>query len=151
MQTPKIALASDHGGQELKSHILAYLQQKSYNCQDFGSHTAARTDYAPYAALACKAVQSGNCQLALLFCGTGVGMGIAANKHRGIRACCCTDAFSAEMTRRHNNANVLCLGGRVLGLGLAEKLVDIFLSTPFEGGIHQHRIGLIEQIEEEQA
>ena len=96
---------------------------------------------------ACEAVVKGECRCALLFCGTGVGISIAANKIKGIRACCCSDAFSAEYTRRHNDANALCMGGRVVGPGLAAELVDIFLNTPFEGGRHQRRIDKLAELE----
>ncbi|MDL2294941.1 ribose 5-phosphate isomerase B [Ruminococcaceae bacterium OttesenSCG-928-D13] len=146
-----IAFASDHGGFELKNHIMAYLKEQGYNCVDFGSHSEESCDYPDYAVPACNAVLGGECECALLFCGTGVGISIAANKLRGIRACCCSDTFSAEMTRAHNDANALCLGGRVVGFGLAEKLVDAFLSTSFmEGGNHRRRIDKIAAIEAEQ-
>lgn len=147
----KIALAADHGGFELKNHILAYLKEKGYNCEDFGTYTADSCDYPDIVKPACQAVLNGERECALLFCGTGVGISIAANKMRGMRACCCSDAFSAEMTRAHNDANALCLGGRVVGFGLAEKLVDAFLSTGFmEGGNHRRRVDKISAIETEQ-
>ena len=104
-------------------------------------------DYPDYALPACQAVVRGECSAAILCCGTGVGMSMCANKVKGIRACCCSDAFSAEFTRRHNNANALCLGGRVVGVGLAETLVDLFVDTPFEGGRHQNRIDKMMAIE----
>ena len=104
-------------------------------------------DYPDHALPACQAVVRGECSAAILCCGTGVGMSMCANKVKGIRACCCSDAFSAEFTRRHNNANALCLGGRVVGAVLAETLVDLFVDTPFEGGRHQNRIDKMMAIE----
>ncbi len=141
MDTPlPIALAADHGGFVLKETIRAHLDGRGILYRDFGSLDGGSCDYPDMALPACRAVVAGECRCALLFCGTGVGISIAANKIPGIRACCCSDAFSAEYTRRHNNANALCLGGRVVGPGLAEMLVDLFLSTPFEGGRHQRRV-----------
>lgn len=142
-----IALGADHGGFELKNHIKAYLQAKGLQVVDFGSHTGERCDYSDYAVLACGAVTRGECGAALLFCGTGVGISMAANKIRGIRACCCSDSFSAEYTRRHNDANALCLGGRVVGFGLAQQLVDLFLEASFEGGHHQERVNKVMELE----
>ena len=135
-----IALAADHGGYELKESIKAHLTEQGIAFVDFGTDSAASVDYPDYAAKGCKAVLDGSCALVILCCGTGVGMSMCANKIKGIRACCCSDTFSAEFTRRHNNANALCLGGRVVGAGLAETLVDLFVDTPFEGGRHQNRI-----------
>lgn len=142
-----VAIASDHGGLSLKNSIAAYLQQNGIEYIDFGTNTEESTDYPQYAKLACDAVMDGRCRTALLFCGTGVGISIAANKIKGIRACCCSDSFSAEMSRKHNNANALCLGGRVIGAGLAEQMVELFLHTDFEGGRHQNRVDLIAQLE----
>lgn len=142
-----VALACDAAGFELKNVIMRHLDDIGVAYKDFGSFSAESNDYPDYAKPACEAVIAEDCRAALLFCGTGVGMSIAANKIHGIRACCCSDAFSAEQTRLHNNANVLCLGGRVVGTGLATKLVDIFLSTGFEGGRHQRRVDKITQLE----
>lgn len=135
-----IALAADHGGYELKQSIKQHLLGNGIEIIDYGTDSTESCDYPDYAKQACLAIEQGLCYQALLFCGTGVGMSIVANKIKGIRACCCSDAYSAEMTRKHNDANVLCLGGRVIGVGLAEKLVDIFRNTDFEGGRHQSRI-----------
>ena len=135
-----IALAADHGGYELKEAIKAHLTEQGIAFVDFGTDSAASVDYPDMAVPACDAVVSGQCDKALLFCGTGVGISMAANKIKGIRACCCSDTFSAEFTRRHNNANCLCLGGRVVGAGLALQIVDAFLNAEFEGGRHQNRI-----------
>ena len=125
-----IALAADHGGFELKEAVKAHLDEAGI----------------PY--IACDAVVSGQCDKALLFCGTGVGISMAANKIKGIRACCCSDSFSCEYTRRHNDANALCMGGRVVGPGLACQLVDLFLATPFEAGRHSRRIEKLMALEQ---
>lgn len=135
-----VALAADHGGYELKEAIRKHLDEIGVAYKDFGSYTGEACDYPDMAEAACRAVVAGECDKALLFCGTGVGISMSANKIRGIRACCCSDAFSAEYTRRHNDANALCMGGRVVGSGLGVYLVDLFLNTPFEGGRHQRRI-----------
>lgn len=135
-----IALAADHGGYELKEAIRQHLTERGLAFRDFGTDRAVSCDYPDYAAAACSAVQDGSCALAILCCGTGVGMSMCANKLHGIRACCCSDVFSAEFTRRHNNANALCLGGRVVGTGLALAIVDAFLDNDFEGGRHQTRV-----------
>lgn len=135
-----IALAADHGGYELKEAIKAHLDELGVAYTDFGTDSTASVDYPDFAAKGCKAVQDGSCALVILCCGTGVGMSMCANKMKGIRACCCSDTFSAEFTRRHNNANALCLGGRVVGAGLGCQIVDAFLNAEFEGGRHQMRI-----------
>ena len=114
---------------------------------DFGTHSTDSVDYPDMAVPACDAVVNGQCEKALLFCGTGVGISMAANKIKGIRACCCSDSFSCEYTRRHNDANALCMGGRVVGAGLACQLVDLFLNTEFEGGRHQRRIDKLTALE----
>ncbi len=138
--TKPVALAADHGGYELKEAIRQHLDEIGVAYKDFGSFSGESCDYPDMAEAACRAVVAGECDKALLFCGTGVGISMSANKIKGIRACCCSDAFSAEYTRRHNDANALCLGGRVVGAGLGIYLVDLFLNTPFEGGRHQRRI-----------
>ena len=135
-----IALAADHGGYELKEAIKAHLDELGVAYTDFGTDSTASVDYPDFAAKGCKAVLDGSCALVILCCGTGVGMSMCANKMKGIRACCCSDTFSAEFTRRHNNANALCLGGRVVGAGLGCQIVDAFLNAEFEGGRHQMRI-----------
>ncbi len=143
-----IALGCDHAGLELKNIIKDHLDMRKIEYKDFGTYTPESTDYAIYAELAAKAVASGECSLGLLFCGTGVGISMAANKVRGIRAACCSDAFSAEMTRLHNDANMLCLGGRVVTPEKAIELVDIFLDTPFSGEErHARRIAQITELE----
>ena len=126
-----IALGSDHAGLELKNAIKLHLDERKIEYKDYGTYTTDSADYAEYAEKTAKAVTSGECTLGLLFCGTGVGISIAANKVKGIRACCCSDKFSAEMTRLHNDANILCLGGRVVDVAKAIELVDVFLDTKF--------------------
>lgn len=142
-----VALACDSAGFPLKNAIKEHLEKTGIPFVDFGAFTDESCDYPDYARPACEAVQKGECGLALLFCGTGVGMSIAANKMRGIRACACSDIFSAEYTRRHNDANALCLGARVVGAGLAQKLVDAFLTATFEGGRHQRRVDKLTALE----
>ena len=143
----KIALGADHGGYELKEAVKKHLQQRGLPFEDFGCHSTESVDYPDMAVPPCRAVQQGDCDCALLFCGTGVGISMAANKLHGIRACCCSDVFSARYTRLHNDANALCLGGRVVGVGLACELVDAFLDTPFEGGRHQRRVDKLRALE----
>lgn len=142
-----LALGSDHAGFPLKVEIMKYLDSIGVVYQDFGCYSVERYDYAIAAQKACDAVVSGKCEKALLFCGTGIGISMAANKVKGIRAAACSDYFSAKYTRAHNDANCLCLGARVVGAGLAEELVDVFLHTEFEGGRHQTRIDQIADIE----
>jgi len=126
---------------------MRFLDEKGIAYKDYGAFSDESCDYPLTAAEPCKAVQSGLCDKALLFCGTGVGISMAANKYKGIRAACCSDYFSAKYTRLHNDANVLCLGGRVIGAGTARELVEIFLSTEFEGGRHARRVAQIHDIE----
>lgn len=147
VRTIPVALAADHGGFALKEAIKAHLESRGIPYRDFGTNNTDSCDYPDLAAPACDAVVAGECSAAILCCGTGVGMSICANKIRGIRACCCSDAFSAEFTRRHNDANALCLGGRVVGEGLALGLVDLFLDTPYEGGRHANRVAKITALE----
>lgn len=147
MSNKKIAVGCDHGGYELKKEILAHLQQNGIEYTDFGTYSADSCDYPDYAEKACGAVISGECDLAILICGTGIGISMAANKIKGIRAACCSDTFSARFTRLHNNANALCMGGRVVGAGLACDMVDLFIGTEFEGGRHQARIDKVMALE----
>ncbi len=145
-----IYLGADHGGYELKEAIKAHLQEQGIAFTDCGTYSAESVDYAPIAKATCEKMlaDSDSTSLAVLCCGTGIGISMAANKVKGIRAACCSDYFSAKYTRLHNNANALCMGGRVVGAGLACELVDVFLNTPFEGGRHQRRIDQITAIEE---
>ncbi len=142
-----LALGSDHAGYPLKEEIKKYLDKKGVAYKDFGCCAPERCDYAVFAQKACDSVVRGESEKALLFCGTGIGISMAANKVKGIRAAACSDYFSALYTRAHNDANCLCLGARVIGPGLAEILVDVFLNTEFEGGRHQDRIDQIAAIE----
>lgn len=143
-----IALGSDHAGLELKKAIMAHLDEKNIAYKDYGTYTSDSCDYAVYAEKTARAVASGECEKGLLFCGTGVGISIAANKVREIRAACCSDAFSAEMTRLHNDANILCLGGRVVSKEKAIELVELFLNTEFSGEErHLRRIAQITDLE----
>lgn len=142
-----IAIASDHGGFALKNEIIKHLEERGLEYRDFGTFSEDSCDYPTYVEPAARAVASGECEKGIVVCGTGIGASITANKVRGIRCALCSDCFSAEMTRRHNDANILALGGRVLGVGLALKIVDYFLDTPFEGGRHKRRIDMIADIE----
>ena len=141
-----IALGCDHGGYELKQEIIKYLEENNIEYKDFGCDSTDSTDYPIYARMVGKAIQTGECEKGILICGTGIGISIAANKMKGIRAALCTDCFCAEATREHNDANILALGGRVVGPGLAVKIVDTFLNTEFSHAErHQKRIDLIEE------
>ena len=140
-----IAIGCDHGGFELKQEIMAHLQARGLDYKDFGTYTAASCDYPSYARAVAQAVAGGECERGILICGTGIGMSIAANKVPGIRAALCGDCFSAKATREHNDANILCLGARVVGGGLALMIVDTFLDSAFSGDErHVRRISLIE-------
>lgn len=144
----KVAISCDHAAFRLKEAVRAHLEERGIEYHDFGIYAAGEKRDYPYASLyACRAVQSGECGLAIVMCGTGVGVSMAANKIAGIRAACCSDYFSAKYTRAHNDANVLCMGERVIGEGLAMELVDVFLDTPFEGGRHARRVGQIAALE----
>ena len=143
-----IAIASDHGGYALKEHIKAYLAAKGIPCQDFGTHSTDSCDYPVFGKAAAEAVASGQCEKGIVICTTGIGISITANKVKGIRCALCADSLSAELTRRHNDANMLAMGAGMVGPNLAERIVDVFLSTGFEGGRHARRVGLITQMEE---
>ncbi len=143
----KIALASDHGAFELKESIKKHLEEKGIAYEDFGCYSKESVDYPRFAYIAAKAVADGTCDYGVICCTTGLGVSMAANKVKGIRAAVCTNEMLAEMTRRHNNANVLCMGQNVVSFELANTLVDIFLATPFEGGRHQRRVDLLTDIE----
>lgn len=140
-----IAIGSDHGGFELKKEIMAHLDARGLEYKDFGTYSDASCDYPVYGKAVAKAVASGECERGIIICGTGIGISIAANKVHGIRAALCGDCFSAEAARQHNDANVLALGARVVGPGLALRIVDTFLDTPFSNGErHLRRISMIE-------
>ena len=141
-----IAIASDHGGYNLKEHIKAYLVAKGISCQDFGTDSTASCDYPVFGKAAAEAVASGACEKGIVICTTGIGISIAANKVAGIRCAHCTDPLSAEMTRRHNDANVLALGAGITGPNLAKRMVEVFLNTEFEGGRHARRVAQLDAI-----
>ncbi|MEF2919158.1 MAG: ribose 5-phosphate isomerase B [Acutalibacteraceae bacterium] len=145
-----IALAADHGGYELKEAIKSHLEAQGIEVTDYGTYSTESVDYPIYAEKAARAVASKECTLGIICCGTGIGVSMVANKVKGVRAAVVTNEFCAEMTRRHNDANVLCLGGRVIDADTALKLVDIFLNTPFEGGRHINRVCMIKDIEEKE-
>ena len=146
MEKKILAIGCDHGGYELKEAIKNYLTANNIEFIDFGCDGES-VNYPDYADKVCRAIQNGQCYRGILVCGTGIGMSMAANKHKGIRAACCSDTFSARMTRAHNDANVLCLGGRVVGFGLAIDMVELFLKTEFEGGRHQVRVDMLSALE----
>lgn len=144
-----IAIGCDHGGFELKEHIKKHLKEIGEEYTDYGTYSEDSVDYPDCAAPVCKAVQEKSADKGILICGTGIGISIAANKHKGIRAALCSDVYSAKMTKQHNNANVICLGGRVTGRELAFMIVDAWLNAEFEGGRHEARIAKIHKIEEQ--
>lgn len=142
-----IAIGADHGGYELKEAIKKHLEQRNIEYKDFGTFSGEAVDYPFIAKEVSEFVATENADCGILVCGTGIGMSIAANKVKGIRAACCSDTFSARFTKMHNNTNVLCLGGRVLGVGLALDVVDAYLDASFEGGRHEKRVNMIMEIE----
>ena len=142
-----IALACDHTGLELKEEIKKLLDSLGLTYRDFGTDTHESCDYAVYGYRAAKAVADGQCERAILICGTGVGIGIAASKVKGTRVCTCSDVYTAELSKRHNNSNVLTMGARVVGIDLAKMIAEHWLTAEFEGGRHQRRIDQIAAIE----
>lgn len=141
-----VALGCDHGGYELKQEIKSYLEENQIQYKDYGCDSLESTDYPIYAKRVAHAILDGECEKGILICGTGIGISITANKYKGIRAALCSDCFSAEATRQHNDANILAMGGRVVGPGLAIKIVDTFLRTPFSGDVrHLRRIAQMEE------
>lgn len=143
----KIAIACDHGGLNLKREIIKHLTENGYEAVDFGTDAFDSCDYPDYALPAAEAVAKGECERGIVVCSTGIGVSIVANKVPGIRCAHCHDAYCAEFTRRHNDANMLALGEKVVGVGYALEIVDIFLKTQFEGGRHARRVDKITQIE----
>lgn len=144
----KIAIGCDHGGLEHKNAIAEHLKERGFEVTDYGIYEQVSVDYPDIAAKVCASIVSGENERGILVCGTGIGMSIAANKVKGIRAAACSEHFSAKYTRLHNNSNVLCLGGRVIGVGTAIELADLFVDTDFEGERHQRRIDKITTIEQ---
>ena len=143
-----IAIACDHAALEMKAEVMAHLKAQGIECVDYGTYTNDNCNYPDYAEKVCTAIYEGKHEMGILICGTGIGMSMAANKCKGIRAALCCDTFSARFTRLHNNANVLCMGARVLGAGLACDIADVFVNTGFEGGRHQTRVDMIMALEE---
>ena len=142
-----IAIGCDHGGYDIKNAVIEYFKNSGIEYTDFGCYSTDSVDYPVYAYKVADAVSNGSAELGIICCGTGIGVSMAANKVKGVRAAVCCDEFCAEMTRRHNNANVLCMGGRVIDTEKAVKLADIFIRTEFEGGRHLNRVNMITDIE----
>ncbi len=145
----KIAIAADHGGFELKDSMVEYIKGLGNEVMDLGTNSADSVDYPDYAKKVCEEIQQENSDLGILICGTGIGMSLAANKFEGIRAACVSDVYSAKMSRNHNNANVLCIGARVIGDEVAKLIIKTFLENEFEAGRHQRRVDKIMAIEKE--
>lgn len=151
MNKRKIYIGADSAGYSLKEHIKEHISSLGYEVEDFGTDSEASCHYPIFASRVCEAVLGApDDSFGILICGTGIGMSMCANKYNGIRAAVCSDTFSAKMTRRHNNANVLCMGARVIGSCLAEDIVDIFLENEFEGGRHGIRVDMMTEIEDKQ-
>lgn len=142
-----IAIGADHGGYELKKAVMEHLEKRGIEFKDFGTYSGEAVDYPVIAEAVGRAVAAGEFERGILVCGTGIGMSMAANKVKGIRAACCSDTFSAKFTRLHNDANILCFGGRVVGAGLALEMVDAYLNAEFEGGRHEKRVKMLMDIE----
>ena len=143
----KIAIGCDHGGLEHKNAIVEHLKERGFEVIDFGIYEQKSVDYPEIALKVANSIASGETERGFLVCGTGIGMSLAANKVKGIRAAACSEHFSAKYTRLHNDSNILCLGGRVIGVGTAIELADLFVDTEFEGGRHQRRVDMIIDIE----
>jgi len=143
----KLAIASDHAGFELKESIIAYLHDKGVELEDFGPENNDRVDYPDYGISIARAIQEKKVDRGIVICGTGVGMSIVVNRFPGIRGTLCSDLYTTKMCREHNDSNILIMGGRVIGKGLAEEIVTVWLDTPFEGGRHQKRLDKIEEID----
>lgn len=142
-----LAIGSDHGGFELKSHIIKHLKEIGIEYKDFGTYDENSVDYPDIAEKVGKSVVCGECENGILICGTGIGISMAANKIKGVRAALCHDVYSAKMTKQHNNANIICMGGRVVGRELAFMIVDTWLSEEFQGGRHLDRVNKIHNLE----
>ena len=145
----KIGISNDHSAVDLKNSVLNHLLEKGYDVINFGTDSTESFDYPLAATVLAKAIQNKEVDLGIAICGTGVGISIACNKHKGIRACCCSEATSARLTREHNDANIICFGARIVSTELANDIVDTFLTTPFSNGErHKRRIAMIHEIEE---
>ena len=143
----KIAIGCDHGAFALKNKIIQHLEKQGHEVRDFGTYSTESCDYPDFATAAARAVAGGECRRGIVLCTTGIGVSMAANKVGGVRCALCTDCLQAEMTRRHNDANVLALGAGITGPNLAKRMVEIFLSTEFEGGRHARRVALVDSIQ----
>lgn len=144
----KIVIGCDHAGFNIKEAVKKHIEELGHDVTDVGTYSSDSCHYPVYASAACKKILDGECELGILICGTGIGMSMAANKHNGIRAACCSDVFSARLTREHNNANVLCFGERVVGIGTALDLVDAFLGASYlNNGNHVTRVAMLADIE----
>ena len=139
----KLSIGSDHGGFEMKQMIVSFLQELGHGVVDVGCHSKESVDYPDFADKVCQLVRRGECERGILICGTGIGMSIAANRYRDIRAALCHEAYTARMSREHNNANILCLGGRVVGPEIALDIVRQWVGTEFAGGRHQRRLDML--------
>lgn len=147
----KIVIGCDHAGYNIKNAVIKHVEEKGYEVVDVGTYSTDSCHYPVYASAACKKILDGECELGILICGTGIGMSIAANKHKGIRAACCSDVFSARLTREHNDSNMLCFGERVVGVGTAIDLVDAFLDAKYlNNGNHVTRVAMLKDIEDAQ-
>ncbi len=144
----KIAIGNDHAAVEMKNEVIKHLEAKGYTVVNYGTDTGESCDYPVYGKRVADAVAKKECDLGILICGTGVGISLAANKVKGIRAACCSEPYSAQMTRTHNDANIICFGARVVGIATALSIVDAFLGASFEGGRHQKRVDMLTAIEE---
>lgn len=149
-QIRTIAIGSDHAGFELKAHLVEVLKKAGHKVDDHGTHSTDSIDYPPICAAVGRAVRDGKADMGIVLGGSGQGEQIAANKVRGVRAALCNDVYLAEMARSHNNANVLSMGGRVVTFELADQILNVFLSTPFEGGRHDRRVAQLTEIEEQE-
>ncbi|MEZ5218914.1 MAG: ribose 5-phosphate isomerase B [Ilumatobacteraceae bacterium] len=145
----RIALGSDHAGFDLKQHLVALLTEAGHDVSDLGTHSPERADYPPYCAAVGRAVRDGDAEFGIVMGGSGQGEQLAANKVRGVRAALCNDLYTARMARSHNDANVLSIGARIVGVGLAEEIVHLFVTTPFDGGRHATRVAQITALEAE--
>ena len=143
----KIAIAADHGGYKLKEEIKPYIESLGHTVTDLGTYSEDSVDYPDYAAPCARAVVSGEADRGIVICGTGIGISIAANKIKGVRCGLCTDPVMARLTREHNDANMLAMGAGIIGPNLAKKITEVFLTTEFEGGRHERRVGLLDAIE----
>ncbi|MDX9918215.1 MAG: ribose 5-phosphate isomerase B [Gudongella sp.] len=143
----KIGIGSDHGGFELKEELKKFMEEQGIEVVDYGTHSTDSVDYPDYGRIVGEAVVNGEVERGVVICGTGIGISISANKVKGVRAALCSDSYSARMSREHNDANVLALGGRVLGVGLATEILSVYLKSEFQGGRHQRRVDKISEIE----